>query len=82
MKGKLDPKYWLRFTETDESEGLYSIRTDGRYRKDLNVVERVLVKVSKGKVEVILEGGPLHPIVLTIKGNNLRVDDWWGWGCG
>ena len=40
------------------------------------------VRVSADKVEIIQRGGPLEPIVLEIKGGNLEVEDWWGWGEG
>ena len=40
------------------------------------------VRVSDDRVQVIQRGGPLEPVVLDIKGKDIEVDDWWGWGRG
>ncbi len=47
------------------------------------------VQVDDDEVRVVQRGGPLEPIVLTVKINQgpsfdscMEVDDWWGWGAG
>lgn len=39
-------------------------------------------RIVGDEVQIIMRGGPLEPIILTIKGKDLEVDDWWGWGAG
>lgn len=38
------------------------------------------VVVKNDEVMIIQRGGPLEPVVLHIKGKNLKIEDWWGRG--
>ena len=50
------------------------------YKKEIAAKCHYEVIVEDDKAYVILRGGALEPIVLKITGQNLQVDDWWGWG--
>ena len=41
------------------------------------------VYVYSDKVEIVeINPGLLSPIILTLIGKDIEVDDWWGWGNG
>lgn len=40
------------------------------------------IMVYADGVEVVQRGGPLEPVVLSLKGKDISVDDDWNWGNG
>jgi hypothetical protein len=40
------------------------------------------ITVYPDMIEVVQRGGPIEPVALRIKGENLSVDDDWNWGNG
>jgi hypothetical protein len=39
-------------------------------------------RVYKDRVLIIMRGAPLEPIILTVTGKDLEVEDSWEWGAG
>ena len=63
------------------SEQTFRLDAPGRHYND-EIKKKCYweVVVENNEVRIIHRGGPLEPSVLVIKGENLQVDDWWGWG--
>ncbi len=45
-------------------------------------VRKSIVVVTPTSVTLYEQDGILQVSMLHITGENIKVDDWWGWGCG
>lgn len=67
-----------------EKEKVIAFFDLGRPGKNLNpeigINSTFKVYVYPSRVEIVEHNpGLLSPVVLTLEGNNVKVNDWWGW---